>query len=476
MSFLTKRKHINLAMNNMLVRLFGSLGLQIMLTGTTLLSLLFPILVRANDNGLGLTPPLGWRSWNLYLGNVHQVDLIKIMDGLVNRTRKDHTGKLVSLCDLGYCDVGLDDTWQRCGSEHAADGMHYHDARGNPIVNLDRFPSLNNMTRHATHLGLSAGWYANNCACSDHCRNNSECQLQITQDVKALIEYGFSSLKIDGCGGETDLVLWNKIMKELFPSKAILVENCHGGDPKFKPNRTLPPAEGCPYNFYRTSSDIRNNYASIMYNLGTVEKYRKTNSSYPGCWAYPDMLQVGVRHGLNYHETRSHFGGWAIVSSPLTLSHDVNDDAVMDVIWDIISNREVLAVNQAYYGDSGGVYAYANQTTRLYSEDDDNFFTDLPIYQYLSKPVDAKTVAVLLMNSDDDERNLVANFSEIPGLDCQPNDCAYVVRDIWNHVTVGKFHRDWSVLVSSHDAAFIVLTKATSTLRNRMEGPATSQY
>ena len=121
-------------------------------------------------------------------------------------------------------------------------------------------------------------------------------------------------------------------------SSPILVENCHGKDPRFKPNRTLPPSEGCPYHFYRTSTDIRNHYPSIMHNLGTVEPYRKTNSSYPWCWAYADMLQVGVRNGLSLAESHSHFGGWAIVSSPLTLSHDVNDDSVMEESWDIISN------------------------------------------------------------------------------------------------------------------------------------------
>ena len=48
------------------------------------------------------------------------------------------------------------------------------------------------------------------------------------------------------------------------------------------------------------------------------------------------MLEVGCKagpgggsdSGLTLSETRSHFGGWAIVSSPLTLSHDVNNDTV----------------------------------------------------------------------------------------------------------------------------------------------------
>ncbi|KAL3928690.1 MAG: hypothetical protein SGBAC_012541, partial [Bacillariaceae sp.] len=295
----------------------------------------------AKDDGLALKPPLGWRSWNLYVGNVHQYELIAIMNGLVNRTRLNRQGRPVSLCDLGYCDVGLDDTWQACGSPEAAPGMHYHDAAGNPLINYDRFPSMKNMTDYAKSLGLTAGWYSNNCACNDHCNlTTGECDMQIRQDSKALVDYGYSGLKIDGCGNEKNLTLWDKYLTQFAtPKNPILVEHCDKNDPLL--------GQGCPtFHFYRTSVDIRNNYASIMHNLGTVEPYRATNSSYPGCWAYADMLQVGVRHGLNIQETRSHFAGWAIISSPLTLSHDVNDDEVMDRIWDIISNDEILAVNQ----------------------------------------------------------------------------------------------------------------------------------
>ena len=60
-----------------------------------------------------------------------------------------------------------------------------------------------------------------------------------------------------------------------------------------------------------------------------------------------DMLQVGCAHGpggardpgLSPQETRTHFGAWSIVSSPLTLSHDVNDDAISEEIWSVIANK-----------------------------------------------------------------------------------------------------------------------------------------
>ena len=109
------------------------------------------------DNGRGVTPPMGWRSWNLYGANVNQQLIEQIMEGMVTRNRTVD-GVPTSLCDLGYCDVGLDDNWQACGSKDAAPGMHYHDKDGNPIVNHEVFPDLKAMADHAHSLKLTSGW------------------------------------------------------------------------------------------------------------------------------------------------------------------------------------------------------------------------------------------------------------------------------------------------------------------------------
>ena len=85
------------------------------------------------------------------------------------------------------------------------------------------------------------------------------------------------------------------------------------------------------------------------------------------------MLEVGCAFGpggpsdggLTIQETRSHFGGWSIVSSPLTLSHDPNNDTIMDFIWPIISNTEAIAINQAYFGFSGTSFAYGTKYVNL---------------------------------------------------------------------------------------------------------------
>lgn len=50
-------------------------------------------------------------------------------------------------------------------------------------------------------------------------------------------------------------------------------------------------------------------------------------------------------------ESRSHFGAWCIVSSPLILGYDVTNDSVTKAVWPIISNREAIAVNQQWEGE-----------------------------------------------------------------------------------------------------------------------------
>jgi len=160
-------------------------------------------------------------------------------------------------------------------------------------------------------------------------------------------------------------------------------------------------------------------------------------------------------------ETRTHFGAWSIVSSPLTLSHDVNNDTVTDKIWDIITNMEVLEVNQDYVGDSGGVYDESSETVELTDAFiDSNAMEDIvvtPSYQYLSKPISHGRVAVLLMNSGDQSEILNADFSKIPALKCIQKDSCHV-RDIWNHKDLGDFKGKWSGSVESHDAAFLVIS------------------
>ena len=82
-------------------------------------------------------------------------------------------GVPTSLCDLGFCDAGIDDGWQACFS--GPGGVGFHNETGWPNVNLTRFPDLRALTARARALGLKPGWYGSNDGCSD---KSARCALQ----------------------------------------------------------------------------------------------------------------------------------------------------------------------------------------------------------------------------------------------------------------------------------------------------------
>ena len=64
--------------------------------------------VAALDNGLALTPPMGWRSWNCFHGEVNDSAIRATIDAITDRSRTVD-GKPTSLADLGFDSVGIDD-------------------------------------------------------------------------------------------------------------------------------------------------------------------------------------------------------------------------------------------------------------------------------------------------------------------------------------------------------------------------------
>jgi hypothetical protein len=115
----------------------------------------------------------------------------------------------------------------------------------------------------------------------------------------------------------------------------------------------------------------------VLSNLGSVRQFLTvdgtlgTSLSRPGCWAYPDMLEVGRMPGeLGFDgvtnlatpaaESRSHFAAWAIVSAPLVLGMDLTlnnsaAQAALDAVWDTVTNAEVINVSQTWAGLPGAV-------------------------------------------------------------------------------------------------------------------------
>jgi hypothetical protein len=221
-----------------------------------LMALLAPA-ARAIDNGVGVTPPMGWRHWKAFAAHISQDIMESMMDEMVKKYPVD--GVPTSLAELGYLYVGLDDHWQNCtvvcpngtivpswkpGPERwgPANGPDYNyqactngsgvpvkGARtipwysdgtdpamgpyGTPQVDTVRFPDMKSMVTRAHGLGLRAGWYMGNYQCSGA---NSQCthggkrgnvslgadcaewdmDKLVAGSVKAMVEYGFDSVKL----------------------------------------------------------------------------------------------------------------------------------------------------------------------------------------------------------------------------------------------------------------------------------------
>ena len=79
--------------------------------------------------------------------------------------------------------------------------------------------------------------------------------------------------------------------------------------------------------------------------------------SRPGGWAYPGTMVVGdggsvnasghLNGGMTKDENRVHFGAWCIMSSPMILAYNLSQPARRELVWDIITNKEAIQVNQA---------------------------------------------------------------------------------------------------------------------------------
>merc|ERR1711920_407939 len=98
-----------------------------------------------------------------------------------------------------------------------------------------------------------------------------------------------------------------------------------------------------------------------------------TPLQHPGCWPTPDALEVGCTRqgplGMNFTESRSHFGLWIVTSSPLILGLDLRDEIAVDFAWPIITNTEALAVHSAWPSATSGDFANATHPGALVATD-----------------------------------------------------------------------------------------------------------
>ena len=243
----------------------------------------------ALDNGLAVSPPMGFRTWE-YLGiNVNA----SIMRGVIDAITETLGGlEGQSLFEVGYRNVAVDDGWQK-GYENASDapGINggFHTFDGTPIVDLDAFPGgLEAIAAYGAKKDVSVSWYTNNCGDGKSppetgYRDPAQIRQHYVGDVKANLNWGLYGFKVDGCGQFNNMTLYSELMNAT--GHVGLIESCHPlvgadqGRPSFSPNGDLI----CPFHYFRTSADVTFSFDSVLGNGLSLHDWE--NVSRPGCWS-----------------------------------------------------------------------------------------------------------------------------------------------------------------------------------------------
>jgi len=181
--------------------------------------------------------------------------------------------------------------------------------------------------------------------------------------------------------------------------------------------------------------------------------------SRPGCWAYPDMLQVGNK--ISVRESYTHFAAWCITSAPLILGFDLTNATAYNEVYPIVTNALALEINQQWAGHPGAlaVSALENFTTH----NGTTTVTTFPVWQIWHKPLlpkqGKKTEAVLLINLSEEQRKVHLTYADV-----QPKLGDNVTAtDVWtgNSVQMGIGSTTFSL--APHDSRFLVLQAANTT-------------
>ncbi len=156
-------------------------------------------------------------------------------------------------------------------------------------------------------------------------------------------------------------------------------------------------------------------------------------------WNDPDMLMIGM-DGLNETMCRTHMTMWCMLNSPLMLGLDLRKVKKGDEIHKIISNKDVIALNQ----DKLGIQCKRIYTTKALAPDKgyirDNDRTDV-----LAKPLSDGSVALSVINVSMGDRydtvkvsrELIKNYigDKMADVDGFMSASRYEIRDLWTGET-----------------------------------------
>lgn len=367
---------------------------------------------------LSLTPPMGWNTWNTFNCEINEKLVKEAADALIASGMKD----------AGYEYINIDDCWQ-VG----------RNSDGTIQVDKERFPSgMKALADYIHSKGLKFGIYSDGgyktCAKRPGSLNYE------TIDARTYAQWGVDFLKYDYCyskspdeGGNPNAS--EEYTRKIYQTMADAIK-VSGREMVFS---LCSWGEGKPWkwgaevgNLWRTTYDIIPKWKIWTRNLDQqigLEKYAR-----PGHWNDPDMLVVGM---VPTNQGRAHFSLWALVSAPLIAGNDIRNMSAETL--EILTNKEVIAVNQ----DSMGV-----QGTRYIKQSRKEVW---------AKPLSDGNWAVVLFNRNTLPRNISFKWSDL-NLDWETAH----VRDLWKHENLGAFKNFFTAKVEGKGAVMVIISNKES--------------
>jgi alpha-galactosidase len=368
-----------------------------------------PALHKVPSNGLAKTPPMGWNSWNKFRSLVDDATVRTIADAMVSSGMKD----------AGYVYINIDDTWE--GDR---------DAQGN-IRSNTKFPDMKALAAYVHSKGLKLGIYSspgpNTCAGYEGSYGHEE------QDARTYAAWGIDYLKYDWCGArnlytnEEMQAVYQKMGEALRATgRPIVYSLCQYGLADVW--KWGPEVSG---NLWRTTGDIGDRWDS-MSRIGFGQDDLAPWAA-PGHWNDPDMLEIG-NGGMTDTEYKTHMSLWSMLAAPLIAGNDMR--TMTPAIHDILTNREVIAIDQDPDGKQG---------KRVSKSGDQEIWV---------RELKGGAVAVALFNRASADAAMAVTWADI-GFKKVPHH----IRDLWAHSDIDSHDPKYSVTVPGHGVMLLRVSK-----------------
>lgn len=392
---------------------------------------------------IGLTPAMGWNSWNCFASSVTADKVKAAADAMVKSGLINH----------GWTYINIDDYWEvkpAATNDPTLQGPE-RDSQGFIVPN-PRFPSMKELTDYVHSKGLKIGLYSSPGPLT--CGRCIGSYQHENLDAQQYATWGFDYLKYDWCsydriaqretGGTRNnypletLKKPYQLMREALDKapRDIMFSFCQYGM-----GNVWEWGAEVGGNSWRTTGDIRDTWGSmstIGFNQAGHEKYAG-----PGHFNDPDMLVVGmVGWGPSLHLTHlspneqyTHITLWCLLDSPLLIGCDMTQ--LDDFTLSLLTNDEVLEVSQDPLGRQAGRVAKGG---------------NLEVW---AKDMEDGSKAVGLFNRGRESAQVTANWSDL-GLHGKQK-----VRDLWRQKNLGKFGDKFEATVPKHGVVLVRIWPAS---------------